>query len=181
VLTLKGKLVLLGTAGLLVSLVLGGSFFLVKPSEELAAANQPAVNAGSTLPEFFLTDLTGEPHSPASLTGKPAVINFWATWCKPCEIEMPLLQALAEKYPQVAVIGINSGETEEVIRPFLVKYDITFPVWLDTGSTITDRLKIIGLPTTYFIDADGIIQAVHLGQLTPDLMNAYLSLLGIEP
>ena len=94
---------------------------------------------------------------------------------------MPLLQAVSGKYPQIAVIGINSGEAEEVIQPFVAKYDITFPVWLDTESKVTDRLKIIGLPTTYFIDALGVIQAVHLGQLTPDLLDTYLAQLGIEP
>ena len=177
---MKRKLVLFSAAGLLISLALGGSFFLFSPAANLADANQPAVNAGNTLPAFLLADLNGEAHSPASLAGKPAVINFWATWCKPCEIEMPLLQAVSESHPQIAVIGINSGETEAVIQPFVAKYDITFPVWLDTEGKVTDRLKVIGLPTTYFVDALGTIQAVHLGQLTPDLLDAYLAQLGVE-
>ncbi len=177
---MKRKLVLFSAAGLLISLVLGGSFSLFPSASKLTDINQPAINAGSTLPAFLLNDLTGEAHSPASLTGKPAVINFWATWCKPCEIEMPLLQATFERYPQIAVIGINSGETATAIQPFVTKYDITFSVWLDTENKITDRLKIIGLPTTYFIDAQGVIQAVHLGQLTPTLLDAYLAQIGIE-
>lgn len=177
---MKGKLVLFSAAGLLLSLALGGSFFLLSPAANLADANQPAVNTGDTLPAFLLADLNGEAHSPASLAGRPAVINFWATWCKPCELEMPLLQAASERYPQIAVIGINSGETEAAIRPFVAKYDITFSVWLDTENKITDRLKIIGLPTTYFMDAQGVIQAVHLGQLTPTLLDAYLAQIGIE-
>ncbi|OGN76038.1 MAG: hypothetical protein A2X24_00650 [Chloroflexi bacterium GWB2_54_36] len=178
---MKGKWILFSAAGLLISLALGGSFFLFPTAAKLTGTNQPAVNAGSSLPAFLLNDLTGEAHSPVSLAGKPAVINFWATWCKPCEIEMPLLQAVSGKYPKIAVIGINSGEAEEVIQPFVAKYDITFPVWLDTESKVTDRLKIIGLPTTYFIDALGVIRAVHLGQLTPDLLDTYLAQLGIEP
>ena len=173
-------MVLFSVAELLISLALGGSFFLFPSAAKLTDASQPVVNAGSALPAFLLNDLTGEAHSPAGLAGKPAVINFWATWCKPCEIEMPLLQAVSEKYPQIAVIGINSGEAEEVIQSFVTKYDITFPVWLDTESKVTDQLKIIGLPTTYFIDGLGVIQAVHLGQLTPDLLDAYLAQLGIE-
>lgn len=177
---MERKLVLFSAAGLLISLVLGGLVFLFSPPVNLADANQPAVNAGDTLPTFLLADLNGEAHSPASLVGKPAVINFWATWCKPCEIEMPLLQAASERYPQIAVIGINSGETEAAIQPFVAKYDITFSVWLDTENKITDWLKIIGLPTTYFMDAQGVIQAVHLGQLTPALLDAYLAQIGIE-
>lgn len=177
---MERKLVLFSAAGLLISLALGGLLFLFSPAENLADANQPAVNAGDTLPAFLLADLNGDAHSPASLAGKPAVINFWATWCKPCEIEMPLLQATSERYPQIAVIGINSGETAATIQPFVARYDITFSVWLDTENKITDRLKIIGLPTTYFMDAQGVIQAVHLGQLTPTLLDAYLAQIGIE-
>ncbi len=94
---------------------------------------------------------------------------------------MPLLRSYAEKFPQIHFIGVNSGEDAAVVEPFLDKYDITFPIWLDADTEVTEKMQIIGLPTTYFIDSTGKIQAVHLGQLSPELLDKYLLNLGIEP
>jgi len=93
---------------------------------------------------------------------------------------MPLLQGYSEKFPMVKFVGINSGEELGIVESFLAKYDITFPVWLDTDEQLTERTKIFGLPTTYFINSDGEILATHLGQLTPSLMDQYLLRLGVE-
>lgn len=180
---LKGKLVLISLAGLGVSLLLGGGLFLVNQAAAQPASitPQPFAERSKKLPDFSLPDLEGRSHSVSELEGTPAVINFWATWCAPCEQEMPLLKSYAEQNPHINFVGINSGEGLSIIEPFLAKYDITFPVWLDQDEKVTDLLKIIGLPTTYFIDSQGVIQAVHLGQLTPALLDQYLLRLEVEP
>lgn len=179
---MKGKLVLISLAGLGVSLLLGGGLFLVNRAAAQPASPTPLpVIDSRMLPDFSLPDIEGRTHSVSDLGGTPAVINFWATWCAPCEQEMPLLKSYAEQYPHINFVGINSGEGLSIIEPFIAKYDITFPVWLDQDETVTDLLKIIGLPTTYFIDSQGVIQAVHLGQLTPALLDQYLLRLEVEP
>lgn len=178
---MKGKLLLVGSIGLGISLLLGSVVFFVSRAGARLTSSQPAAEEVKHLPNFFLPDLSGELHGSSELTGEPAVVNFWATWCRPCEEEMPLLRSYAEKYPQVRFIGVNSGEETAVVEPFIDKYDITFSIWLDADTEVSDKMQIVGLPTTYFIDATGAIQAVHLGQLSAELLDKYLLRLGIEP
>jgi len=161
--------------------LLGTGLFLFNGAGAQAPSPQTPVENERTLPDFSLPDLAGSTHLITDLAGKPAVINFWATWCGPCEQEMPLLQSYSDAHPEILFIGINSGEDASLVEPFIDKYDITFSVWLDSDEKATDQLRIIGLPTTYFIDSQGVIQATHLGQLTPALLNQYLLRLGIEP
>lgn len=178
---LRKKLFLVSLAGLGINLLLGGGLLIFSSAGAQTPISQPAGESNRTLPEFSLDDLAGNSHTISDLAGKPAVINFWASWCGPCEQEMPLLQSYADAYPEVYFIGINSGEDASLVEPFIDRYDITFSVWLDLDEKVTDQLRIIGLPTTYFIDSDGVIQDAHLGQLTPALLNQYLLRLGIEP
>ena len=178
---MKKRLILTGLIGLGFSLMLGGGLFLLTRASQQVGAAPVGAQDGRRLVDFELPDLNGEVHSLTELSGSPAVINFWATWCAPCEMEMPLLQSYSQEYPQVKVIGVNSGESADVVGPFLEKYDITFPVWLDFDLEVTEQLRIIGLPATYFIDLNGNIQATHLGQLTPALLDQYLLRLGVEP
>jgi len=173
------KWLVMGLAGTILSLVLGGTIFLMGRIEGSPVASTP-ITAQPELIDFYLFGVDGESHAVAEFLGTPLVVNIWATWCKPCEEEMPLLQGYSEKFPMVKFVGINSGEELGIVESFLAKYDITFPVWLDTDEQLTERMKIFGLPTTYFINSDGEILATHLGQLTPSLMDQYLLRLGVE-
>lgn len=178
---MRAKLLVVGITGLGISLALGAGLYLLSRAGAQSKLGQTAAEDVKTLPNFFLPDLSGEMHSVSELAGQPAVINFWATWCGPCEAEMPLLQSYSAKYPQVRFIGVNSGEDGALIEPFIDKYDITFPIWLDADEEVTEKLKIIGFPTTYFIDSTGVVMAVHLGELSPEMLDRYLSRLGVEP
>ena len=178
---MKVKIFHFGLGSLGISLVLGSVLFLsVRAAAPASQTWQPA-EVGNPFPVFSLPDLDGEIHSVSSLSGQPAIINFWASWCTPCEQEMPLLQDYAGQYPQVTFVGINSGENPALVAPFLDRYGITFPVWLDLDAKVTDGLRIIALPVTYFLDSQGIIRGKHLGQLTPALMERYLQQLEVEP
>lgn len=176
---LNRKWLLTGLAGTFLSLVLAGTIFL---TGKFAGSSEVAKStpAQTDLRNYFLYGMDGESHAIGEFLGMPVVVNFWATWCKPCEQEMPLLQSYSEKFGSIKVVGINSGEDPDTIEPFLSKYDITFPVWLDSEEKLTEEMKIFGLPTTYFVDSNGEILATHLGQLTPDLMDQYLLRLGVE-
>jgi len=173
------KWLVTGLAGTFISLVLGGLIFFMDRFLDGTVASDP-VTVQPELIDYYLFGVDGESHAVAEFHGTPVVVNFWATWCKPCEEEMPLLQAYSEKYSTVKVVGINSGEDVDIIEPFLAKYDITFPVWLDSDEKLTEAMEIFGLPTTYFVNSNGEIVATHLGQLTPSLMDQYLLRLEVE-
>lgn len=178
---MKVKLFIVALTGLGVSLIMGSAIFLVGRAGTQTTQDQPPIEESNKLPGFILPDLAGEFHNTSELNGNPAVINFWATWCRPCEEEMPLLQSYAEKYQVVSFIGVNSGEEAALVEPFINKYDITFSIWLDADKEVTEKMQIIGLPTTYFIDSSGTIKAIHLGQLSPELLDQNLQRLGIKP
>jgi thiol-disulfide isomerase/thioredoxin len=123
---------------------------------------------GALAPDFTLVDaLTGESVSLASLRGKPVWINFWATWCPPCREEMPEMQQFYEKYHAqgLAIVGVNVQESDSQVQQYVKEGAFTWTFVLDPEGTTTDRYLIGGLPSHFFIDAEGVVQAVHMGGL----------------
>lgn len=145
------------------------------------AATVPAGSVvGSPVPDFTLTTLDGETLSLAALEDRILFINFWATWCEPCEREMPALQALQEGFPpeRVRVIGITdptASQTEAQIRDFLDTYAITFPVVLSSELALYQAFNVLQIPVTYIVDEAGIVRFRHLGELHPDDIQSYLN------
>ena len=131
---------------------------------------------GEVAPSFSLWGLDGNQHRLADYRGKRVVLNFWATWCGPCRIEMPVLQDAYErlKNSDVVVIGINVAEEDTLARDFADKLKITFPILLDSDKTVTTQYRVVGLPTSFFIDTQGAIRAVHVGALTSADLEQYL-------
>jgi thiol-disulfide isomerase/thioredoxin len=146
----------------------GGSWlWLTRTSDNVAAEDrspQPALYHPA--PDLTLPALDGTTFSLAALDGKPAILNFWATWCAPCRAEMPMLQAAWERYnDSVAIVGVDIDEDPALVQAFVDELDITFPILLDEGAVIAGRYNVRGLPTTLFIDGDGIIRQIYPGQL----------------
>jgi len=107
------------------------------------------------------------------------VINFWATWCKPCENEMPLLREIAQKSPNgLQVIGINVEEDVYIVNNFQQKIGINFPILLDSNGNVADQYLINGYPTTFFVDASGVLRAINIGELDDSLLVKYLTMIG---
>jgi thiol-disulfide isomerase/thioredoxin len=130
--------------------------------------------------EFSLKDLSGTEIRLGDLKGKPILINFWASWCIPCREEMPLIEKYFQKYPQeLQVVAVNDGESEEVVRTFAEGLDLSFPILLDPQSDTSRRYNVLGLPTTFFIDKNGILKYQHTGILTEAQLLNYLKELGI--
>ncbi len=102
----------------------------------------------------------------ADYRGKPMILNFWATWCPPCRAEMPSLQRAHEALASegIAVIAINVGDDADAIAEFLVNSPVSFPLPMDRDSTIAQRYPVIGLPTTFVIDAEGRLALTALGE-----------------
>lgn len=125
---------------------------------------QPALH--HPLPPFELPGLTETVISTTDLRGRPMVINFWATWCAPCRAEMPMLEAAWQRYgAQVIVLGVDVGENQAQVAEFVDELGISFPIALDSDRTITNAYNVRGLPTTYFVDSNGIIRHLYPGQL----------------
>jgi thiol-disulfide isomerase/thioredoxin len=109
----------------------------------------------------------------SDLRGRPVLLNFWATWCIPCRAEMPDLDAALRTYApqQLAIVGVNNGEKYKQAQSFLDKLGVHFTAFAyDPDSTVAKRYAIQGMPTSYFIDAKGVITRVVLGPLTPAVM-----------
>jgi thiol-disulfide isomerase/thioredoxin len=96
--------------------------------------------------------------------GKVLIIDFWATFCKPCEKEFPKLQALADKHAgNMLVYGLSEDESTEGIAAFVKKTGVRFPIGWDQGNAISQRYKLEKMPTSYVVDKKGIIRFVHGG------------------
>ena len=116
-------------------------------------------------PDFQLQSLDGQTISLSDLRGKPVLINFWASWCPPCREEMPYLQEIYEEWTDkgLVVLAINIGESSSTAEEFIQSYNLSFTVLLDTEQDIAQRYNITGIPTTLFVDKDGIIQDKVIG------------------
>jgi peroxiredoxin len=120
--------------------------------------------AGHLAPDFTLTSLDGETITLSRYAGKPVVLNYWATWCPPCRIEMPHFQRASEEYNgRVIFLGINQAESEQLIRDFRAEYGLTYPLLLDPDLTAHNLYSVLNLPTTVFIDAQGVVREVIVG------------------
>ena len=116
-------------------------------------------------PDFQLPNLEGQTISLSDLKGKPVLLNFWATWCGPCVSEMPYLQEIYDEWSGkgLMLLTINRGESSSTVKGFMQKRNLSLPVLLDTELVVAQRYNIMGIPTTFFIDKDGIIQEKVIG------------------
>lgn len=143
----------------------------------------PSPLVGRALPSFSATTLEGASFDSKELAGKPAVLNVWASWCPPCVEEHPLLLDLAARHAaDLSVVGILYQDTAGGARDFLARHgDGGWPTLLDASGQIAIDLGVTGPPETFFVDADGIVRARHIGPLTADEIDRQLTALGIAP
>ena len=119
------------------------------------------------LPAFELATLDGEPTTLAALSGRPMVLNLWATWCPPCRREMPVLADAQQRYPEVVFVLANQGEDRGTIAEYLAATGLALDhVLLDPQSRAMLETGTRGLPTTLFFDAGGRLVDTHMGELT---------------
>ncbi len=126
---------------------------------------------GGLVPQFQLETLNGASAQISDYRGKVVLLNFWATWCKPCKAEMPEIQAAYEAYKDegFVVLGINFGEKPEKAQKLVKEMALTFPILLDRDVEVAEQHRVVSLPVTFFIDAKGIIrEQIFGGTLTKD-------------
>lgn len=139
----------------------------------------PVPGRGVAAPTFEADLLSGAGLRLDDLIGTPIVLNFWATTCRPCLREMPLLAETAAAHGDgdLVVIGVDSGEDANRIAEFIAGFevDIGYPIVVDTDWDISRLYRVAALPTTYFIDRDGVIQYRRIGELAELHLNEGLS------
>ncbi len=134
----------------------------------------------SLAPNFEAKTLHGEDINLAALRGKPVMLNFWATWCAPCRLEMPAIQSRHDLYSdELVVLAINFDEPEELVQAFEIELGLTMDIVMDPAAKIQNLYQIRGYPTSIFIDSEGIIQNIHIGILTEPQLDQYLAVIGI--
>lgn len=134
---------------------------------------------GDVAPAFVLTGLDGQKVDSAEFDGHPRIINFWATWCAPCRVEMPHLQAIYQKYQGkgLIILALDQDESADVVKTFF--YDelkLSFTPLLDVNNLVAVQYGAFRInPSSYFLKPDGTISAIHRGTLTPELLEKYLA------
>jgi cytochrome c biogenesis protein CcmG, thiol:disulfide interchange protein DsbE len=139
------------------------AFIFLGPESSKETA--PAV--GFLAPEFKLSDLNGEEIAFNGNSGKPVILNLWASWCLPCKAEMPALQKVYGEYKSSGLIvyGVNATNQDDLaaVETFINDNNISFPILLDKEGAVSKIYALRALPTTFFIRPDGRIQQVMIG------------------
>jgi cytochrome c biogenesis protein CcmG/thiol:disulfide interchange protein DsbE len=153
-------------AVLLLGLVLGAAGC----GNDAGPAGAPVV--GSPAPDFALKTTDGQAVSLGSLKGHPVLLNFWASWCGPCKQEIPFLEDVATDPARLAggleMVAVNVQETAQTVSDFQETSGMTYRVLLDPKGQVANLYNIKGIPTTYFIDKDGIIRYVKMGTFSTE-------------
>jgi peroxiredoxin len=137
----------------------------------------PAPEIGHPAPDFTLVDLKGNEVALSDFRGKTVFINFWATWCPPCRAEMPEIEAVHQEYKDkgVVVLGVDISEPENTVRQYIQKGGFSWTIVLDSTGEVARNYQIAAIPTSFFIDREGIIRAVNIGAMTKRAMENKLA------
>lgn len=132
--------------------------------------------AGAFAPDFDLPALHGGTVRLSSLSGSPIILNFWATWCEPCRVEMPQLQALYDQYAAsgLRVVAINLGESRADAQRWAETLGLTFDIVLDSQETLRSTYYLPGQPVTLVLTPEGIITRVFYGPVTRERLEQVL-------
>lgn len=132
----------------------------------LRRSREGPVAVGNRIPDFTLTTFEGDEIAFSDLDGNVVVLNFWASWCKPCEEEAADLESAWRYYEprgDVVFLGVDYVDTETEALAYMEKFSITYPNGPDLGTRISQAFRIRGVPETYIIDRQGVLQHMQLG------------------
>ncbi|TDQ41577.1 thiol-disulfide oxidoreductase ResA [Aureibacillus halotolerans] len=134
------------------------------------------VQAGEAAPNFSLETFDGDRIELADLKGKGVVVNFWGTYCEPCEREMPAIEAAFQAYKDkgVEVLAVNVKESKMTVAPFIERMETSFPVLMDKHGDVMEAYGIDRLPATYVLDENGNVIHRKIGEMTAPEINQYM-------
>lgn len=139
----------------------------------------PAVSVSKPAPAFELKTLDGDLVRLADLKGKPAIVNFWASWCSECRKEHPLIMAAHDRFgDRISFVGVVFQDSAKNARGFLQEMDTTaaetYPNLLDPGSRTAIDYGVYGVPETFFIDRRGIVVGKRVGRVTQPILDSQI-------
>jgi peroxiredoxin len=153
------------------------------PATKNVTSEGPSANADRAAPDFLLRELGGDTLRLSDLQGRPVIVNFWATWCATCRSETPDLIELYEMHQGAGLVmlGINLRENEGAVVDWVENFGIPYPIVFDRSGEVASTWRIggpnQGVPSTYFIDAEGVVRKVVFGYVTEKLAAEGLSLI----
>lgn len=132
-----------------------------------ATASPPVAQAGFRAPDFSLQTAGGETITLSDLQGRPILINFWASWCPPCRAEMPAFERAYQAWQDqgFVILAINATQQDSVDQAlaFAQEYGLSFPLLFDTNGRVNRNYQVRSLPTSFFVDPQGVIREVVVG------------------
>ncbi len=139
-------------------------------------AKQGQPDAGNPAPDFAIHLPDGTNTTLSAYRGKPVLVNFWASWCGPCRLEMPDIVAAQAKYQakDLVVLEINDSEAHDKVAQFVKQYGMQMPVIIDPIGEVMDSYKTQSLPSSFFIDRNGVVKVRWIGLMTPDVLEENL-------
>lgn len=149
------------------------TLWLLWPREDADLAGPIESDVGAAAPDFGLTLFDGTNFTLSSHLAndaRPIVLNLWASWCVPCRIEMPAIDSVANRRPDIFFLGIAVQDTEAAARAFADEVGVGYPLGYDIDGTILKKYPILGLPATWIIAGDGTVAAQFFGQLDKDTL-----------
>jgi len=142
------------------------------------------IDIGELAPDFTATTLEGETITLSDYRGQIVLVNDFATWCGPCQAETPdLVNVYNAEGGDVVFIGLNLQESEAKVAEFKEQHGVPYPLVMDPNGKVTELYRPVGLPTSWFIDSDGVVRYVHAGPMTTPMLEEALSAIreGREP
>ena len=151
------------------------------PDSASEVAPSGPVREGVAAPDFTLTSLDGETMSLSDYAGQPVLVNFWASWCPPCRDEFPALVRAYEAHAAdgLEILGVTYNDQPDLARQFVEESEAEWPILSDPDHVAWDAFSPVGPPTSYFIDADGVVQRVHIGAVNDEQLASHLTAIGL--
>ncbi len=174
---------LFSIASLLFSFFWVGFTYFQNQDDLITSISAP--QKGFLAPDFELPDLEGESTRLSDLKGKVVIVNVWASWCKPCQYEMPAMQKIFEEYSdnEFVLLAVNNTIQDNLsdVTSFVDAHNLTFPILLDNTGEVANLYRVQALPSTFFIDKNGIIQEIIIGgPMSEALIKSKILEMGID-
>jgi peroxiredoxin len=151
----------------------------VVEATQVVSGSGDAMAVGQPSPSFTLPDLAGQTATSSLYQKRPLILNFWATWCAPCREEMPLLQQAYDTHQRaglmVVAISQDTADRAAAARTYWRQAGWTFPSLLDPDGVVAKQYQVLFLPSTIFMNAHGVVTAIHRGPINATQLKQYLA------
>lgn len=143
---------------------------------QIIAGEHVAPEVNALAPPIIGTSITNNPINTYQLRGKPVIVNFWATWCGPCRVEMPILEEIYETNAEnIAIIAVNLGESPSTVTRWVNEQGFTYEILIDSNMQIEALYNLLAPPSTYIISPEGVISNIFYGPTTTDTLQSAIN------